>query len=39
MGIDEVLRKAKEVLWVEDAFSDIAIYREMRRDATVVQLE
>lgn len=39
MGIDEVLRKAKQVMWVEDAFRNIDIHQEMTRDVRVVQLE
>jgi hypothetical protein len=39
LGIDEVLRKAKEVMWIEDAFSDTDIYREMTGDVSVVTLE
>jgi hypothetical protein len=38
LGIDEVLRKAKGVLWVEDAFLDIDIVGEMTGDVRVVRL-
>lgn len=39
VSIDEALRKAKGVMWVEDAFSDIDIYQEMTRDMRIVQME
>ncbi|TID26678.1 Ubiquitin carboxyl-terminal hydrolase 16 [Venturia nashicola] len=39
VSVDKALRKAKGVMWVEDAFEDVDIYREMTRDMTVVQLE
>lgn len=38
LSIDEVLRRAKEVMWVEDAFSDTDIYQEMTQDVRIVQL-
>jgi hypothetical protein len=39
LGIDEVLRKAKEVMWIQDAFSDTDIYQEMTGNVRVVTLE
>lgn len=39
LSIDEVLVKAKEVMWVEDAFNNIDIYQEMTRDRRIVQLD
>lgn len=39
LGIDEVLRMAKEVIWIEDAFNDIGIYEEMTKDVRIAMLE
>jgi hypothetical protein len=39
VGIDEILKKATEVLWIEDAFDDTDIYQEMTGDVRIASLE
>jgi hypothetical protein len=37
--VDEVMSRAKEVIWIEDALNDIEIYQEMMVDARIETLE